>query len=339
MNVAVQEARKPLSWKKKFVFACVMAVGLPILLELASRVLFGWNRHWLDCHRPHASLGWCLREGWSGKWSWTGGYSHINAQGIRDDEDIGPKASHEKRLLIVGDSVTFGANVKTNETYPKQIQQSLPSHQRHWRILNGGVTAYDSSQEAEWLEEFGWPLQPDALFVAFCRNDTCASPRKASPVNSKVSQWLSEHSLLYFKLERIYGRARAAWNGPAGEITSLVDPKASMEGWPMVEQAYRQIAASAKAKGVPVAILIWPTMDYLSGKQPDDLTSKLNGLAAELGWQVIDLEPAFKPCDAKMFLAGDPVHPSAYGFAKATEHIMHELPRIQWLQGTEISRR
>src|SRR4051794_37748556 len=71
----------PLSWRKKFVFAVVTILSLALLLEAGGRLIHGWRRHWLDCHRWHPVLGWSLREGWAGKWSWTGGYSRINDQG------------------------------------------------------------------------------------------------------------------------------------------------------------------------------------------------------------------------------------------------------------------
>lgn len=336
MTHAATLNRRPLSLRKKLLFTLIIVVGLPILVELACRVAFGWNRHWLDCHRPHETLGWCLREGWAGKWGWTGGYARINAQGLRQDEDLGPKAPAEKRLLVLGDSVTFGANVKTSETYPEQLQGLLRQQRHPWRILNAGVTAYDASQEADWLETFGWELQPDALAVAFCRNDTSVSIRDRGPVGTRLGQWLTEHSIVCFRVERLYARCRAAWKGSSVEGTPLVQKQDLIYGWPLVDKAYRQIAASAKARGVPVVLFIWPTLDFLEERETEDLASKLNQLAVELGWQVIDLEPAFRPTEARMFLDGDPIHPSAYGYARAAERLAQELPCLPWFYSPQV---
>jgi hypothetical protein len=158
----------------------LIATGVCLLIvtvEVGWRVANGWNRHWLDCHRWHPVLGWSLREGWTGRWRWTGGYSRINPQGMRDDLPVGPKSPGEKGLLIIGDSVTFGAKVRTDHAYPHQLQRALFAEGRRWRVLNGGVTGYDSSQEADWLELFGLRLEPDVVAVQFHPNDLIPSKR------------------------------------------------------------------------------------------------------------------------------------------------------------------
>src|SRR6202011_4380293 len=91
-------------------------------IEVVWRTAVGWQWTWLDCHRYHPVLGWCLREGWSGRWEWTAGACRINARGIRDDRPVGPKAANEKRLLVLGDSITFGARVRTDETYCQHLE-------------------------------------------------------------------------------------------------------------------------------------------------------------------------------------------------------------------------
>src|SRR5262249_3023556 len=174
MSQAVSAPTRPkprLSVRKKLLFAAVTLFLILTVLEAGLRYVVGGNQHWLDCHRGHPVLGWCLREGWVGEQPWTGGKSAINGQGLRDDGPLGPKASGERRLLILGDSVTFGAMVRTNEAYPQRLEQALLRDGQTYRVLNAGVTSYDAAQEADWLELFGWQTEPDAIAVAFCRND------------------------------------------------------------------------------------------------------------------------------------------------------------------------
>src|SRR5262249_23916568 len=44
----------------------------------------------------------------------------INAQGVRDDEDIGPKAPNERRVVILGDSLVLSVQVPLAETFGKR---------------------------------------------------------------------------------------------------------------------------------------------------------------------------------------------------------------------------
>jgi lysophospholipase L1-like esterase len=327
-----------LSLGKKVLFAFATCLLLFGGTELVLRLANGWNRHWLDCHRWHPVLGWCLREGWAGKWKWTGGYSRINAQGIRADQPVGPKQAGEKRLLVLGDSVTFGAKVRTDQAYPARLEQGLRTAGYDWRVLNGGVSGYDPAQEADWLEEFGWRLEPDVVGVAFCRNDVLPSLRhRASVVGEKhqapqppgaLGRWLTEHSIVATRIQH------GLWysGGRLGLATAAVEPLAGggaaegqVTGWPFVDQAYRRIGLRAREENRPVVLFIFPCLDGLEGRHPDDLSERLQTLGEELHWTVIDLAPAFNPGAASLFFEADPIHPNAEGYRRAADYAAQEL--------------
>lgn len=317
-------ARRSLPLRKKLLFSALIVLGLPLLAEGLARLVHGWNRHWVDCHRPHPTLGWTLRENWAGKWNWVGGYARINAQGLRDDDDLRAKEPGEKRLLCLGDSVTFGAKVKTAEAFPQRLQSLLPG----WRVLNGGVSSYDPSQEADWLREVGLPLQPDLLLVQFCRNDLDASPRGRHPLAQAhaATGWLTEHSLLAFKLHRAFARLAALGHDPQERR----GPKTERGGWPLVEKAYRQIAADAAERHLPVVLVIFPHRDVVLLRGEERLSQQLRDLAGDLGWSAVDLHAAFQASPAtQWYLPDDPIHPSAAGYALAAETIAAALrPRL-----------
>jgi lysophospholipase L1-like esterase len=324
--LAATKSPHSLSLRKKFVFAVVTIVSLALLVEGGWRVIHGWRRHWLDCHRWHPVLGWSLREGWSGKWCWTGGFSRINDQGIRDDNPVGPKAPGEKRLLIIGDSVTFGASVSTDQAFPAQLQQRLRAAGNTWRVLNGGVTAYDSAQEADWLDLFGLNLEPDALAVAFCPNDVSTTNRAAvhrSVAAEGAGRWLAEHSIVCYNLQRGVHWLQAR----LGLVANPVAPPAQegLNGWAAVEAAYRQIASRARERGLPVVLIIFPSVDELEGRVKTDVPAKLHALGQELGWHVIDLAPVFADDPESLFLPHDPIHPNPAGYARVGACLEREI--------------
>jgi lysophospholipase L1-like esterase len=310
-----------LSRRKKLLFALVTLLLVAVLLEVGLRSAVGWNGQWLDCHRGHPVLGWCLREGWSGEQSWTGGRSSINAQGLRDDRPVGPKEPGEKRLLVLGDSVTFGAEVRTDEAYPAQMEEALHRAGRPWRVLNAGVTSYDAGQEADWLEEFGWQLEPDVVAIAFCRNDVYPSDRSNGKLRTATSapvSWLTEHSVVAFYLER------GVWFGQA-RLASRFGRQDAPPSFEAVEEPYRRLAARARERRVPVVLIVFPTLDLIEGRETDDYSERLQRLAKELGWGVIDLDAAFRDDVASLFLPNDPVHPSAAGYRRAGQALAREV--------------
>jgi lysophospholipase L1-like esterase len=310
-----------LSLRKKLAFSLITCTALFSLLEVGLRAANGW-RSWLDCHRGHPVLGWCLREGWSGEQSWTGGATRVNPQGIRDDRPVGPKRAGERRLLVIGDSITFGASVRTDQAYPYRLERELEKAGRDWRVLNGGVTSYDPSQEADWLELFGWRLEPDVVAVGFCRNDLNASDREHSPkrqASGAVLRWLTEHSIAAACLERVGWFLLAKASASFGRGT-----RSSPES---VAASYRRIASAARTRGVAVILLDFPTGDLLSGRARDDLSPWLRALGAELGWPVVDLSGAFGDDPDALFLPRDPVHPNPEGYRRLALHLAGELVR------------
>lgn len=320
------QTRPRLSTGRKLLFSLTICTLVLATFELSCRLGYGWRRDWRDCHRWHETLGWSLRENWHGKYSWTGGQSHINAQGIRDDQDIGPKTPGEKRLLVLGDSVTFGALATTAEAFPAQIGQCLRSSGISWRVLNGGVTAYDPSQEADWLELFGWSLEPDVLAVVFCANDMNTARRSQSDVRRDaggLSQWLTDHSLIAYRLQRlIWGSmARLGLAGVNKVPANSASDKARPVGWPFVEHEYRRIDAAARGRKVPVILMVFPTLEDADGHGKSETSQRLHAISRKLGWNIIDLAPAFAGDDAtNLYLPGDPVHPNAQGYARAAHH-------------------
>lgn len=330
--------RRPLTLGRKFLFSLAASILFFLALEVGGRLVHGWNRHWLDCHRWHPVLGWSLRENWAGWWCWTGGYSRINAQGIRDNRPVGPKAPTEQRLLMLGDSITFGAGVRTEQACPAQLERALKQAGRPWRVLNGGVTSYDPAQEADWLELFGWQLQPDFLAVCFCRNDVGPSDRsqdRGSEATGTLSRWLTEHSILAYNYQRAlwYLQARLGLASPT-QVPAQADAQPREQllvGWPFVEQSYRCIAQRARERNIPVLLVVYPTLDQLEGRTTDDLSERLQKLCLQLGWHVIDLETVFAAEPASLFLKGDTLHPNAAGYQRAAEFLARSLTEQHWL--------
>jgi lysophospholipase L1-like esterase len=323
-RVGAIRPKSSLTRRKKFLFSLLTCLFLFAVVEIALRLSIGWGRDWRPSHCWHPTLGWRLRPNWVGKEGWMGGRSRINPQGLREDTPAGPKPAGEKRLLVLGDSVVFGACVRTDQTYTSQLNNKLTAAGLHWRALNGGVIGYDSAQEADWLELYGLALEPDALAIGFCRNDLQPSRRNQfGSIHGAdgLGRWLTDHCLLAHYVQRWLWslEARLGW-ATATETTADEVSKDPRPGLLYVESAYRRIARVARERHLPVTLLLFPTIDMFPPHGPDALTAWLTELAHELGWTVIDLAPAFGEDSASLFVRNDPVHPNAAGFIKAVNY-------------------
>jgi hypothetical protein len=98
----------------------------------------------------------------------------INTTGVRDDEEIGPKASNERRILILGDSLVLSVQVPFSQTFGELLEQRLNASSQgvRYRVINGGVQGYGPVQELLFFRSILPVVQPDVVLeTLFVGND------------------------------------------------------------------------------------------------------------------------------------------------------------------------
>ena len=98
----------------------------------------------------------------------------LNSSGFRDVEFPATKSSSVFRIVCVGDSWTFGANVGQESTYPEELQTLLRREypQARFEVFNLGVLGYSSYQGLGLLRAQIAELAPDFVVIAFAMNDS-----------------------------------------------------------------------------------------------------------------------------------------------------------------------
>ena len=98
----------------------------------------------------------------------------INSLGFRDEEFPEEKPEGVFRILVLGDSMTFGPAVSLERTYPKLLEQLLNESAAagsHYQVINAGTSGYNTLQELATWRGAGVVLEPDLVIVGFCIND------------------------------------------------------------------------------------------------------------------------------------------------------------------------
>ncbi|UCF05587.1 MAG: hypothetical protein JSV33_00705 [bacterium] len=103
-------------------------------------------------------------------------HPEINSQGLRDDEVTVPKPAGCLRILILGDSITFGTLIGKEKAYPSKLERLLRAQSRSVDVINAGVSGYTAYNELQYYLVEGRKYEPDIVIVAFCMNDV-ANPR------------------------------------------------------------------------------------------------------------------------------------------------------------------
>ncbi len=200
----------------------------------------------------------------------------INAQGVRDDTDIGPKAPNERRIAVLGDSLVLSVQVPLAETFCERLEAKLNAAggPTRWRVINAGVQGYGPVQAWFLFDKVIATLEPDVVLVTiFVGNDAIeaddteawldAGRPLQAPV-SEVSRWreLARSSVVLqivrLRWELLRSRLRSA--APERPLTTyLSDPPPEVaNGVAVTRRAVEKIAGRAAASGARTGVVLMP---------------------------------------------------------------------------------
>lgn len=176
--------------KKVILFSAVFVVVLLFFLEALSRTALSidpifnkvrgdddasWRLDWIKRHNHGIEIyykfdiydpakGWVAKPNLRDVTVYRNKFLNTNSKGLRGQTDYPySRTQGKKRILILGDSFTFGDGVSDNETYSYYLQQMVPDAE----IINMGVHGYGHDQMLILLKEEGLKYKPDIVILGF----------------------------------------------------------------------------------------------------------------------------------------------------------------------------
>ncbi len=100
----------------------------------------------------------------------------INATGVRDDDELGPKPPGSKRIMILGDSLVLSVQVPFEQTFGEQLERRLnegsAGGDTSYRVINAGVQGYGPVEQLLFFRRLVADVQPDVVIMTiFVGND------------------------------------------------------------------------------------------------------------------------------------------------------------------------
>ncbi len=106
----------------------------------------------------------------------------INHDGFRDKSmHANARQPGVKRILLVGDSFTFGAANAYEDIWPVIFSDKLSEQGRPAEVINAGVPGYDTRKEVLYLERLYSKYEPDVVVLTFLPHDLFSN----APANSR----------------------------------------------------------------------------------------------------------------------------------------------------------
>jgi hypothetical protein len=172
----------------------LFVLTLAIFMEGGARLVFSVNRlhrriagfddssyrlQWISLHRIHQewtgqyavyhpTRGWTLKPGIDGMTVFDGKNLNSNSKGFRGKTEYPyQRTPGKQRIVVLGDSFTFGEEVSDDETYAHDLEATLSNAE----VLNLGVQGYGQDQMALYLKEEGIKYHPDIVILGFAYLD------------------------------------------------------------------------------------------------------------------------------------------------------------------------
>lgn len=201
--------------RRRLIKAAAMLSATAVAVILAMVVVEAWVRLSWDERRGTPGfyvsdpvLGQRLAANYRG---WFAGVPvEINSLGFRDSREYAlEKSPRTFRILVLGDSVTFGHGAISTTTYPYLLEQRLRQWRPdvEWQVWNLGVPGYNTRTELEYLREVGPRYRPDLVVVGFFANDLAgnapAPPSVARRAASAVQRVMQRRLYSYELYKRI----------------------------------------------------------------------------------------------------------------------------------------
>ncbi|HET6277943.1 MAG TPA: GDSL-type esterase/lipase family protein [Candidatus Polarisedimenticolia bacterium] len=222
--------------------------------------------------QPDDELIWALKPDWSG-FELSGVPLRHNSLGLRGPEPA-PRDEAGFRILFVGDSVTYGHDLREDFTVPLRLEFELEARSdTPFEVINAGVPGFSTFQEAILLRRIARALEPDMVLLGFCLNDVTerytslagfggsryfmmyvdTAAEMSLPRRLWLESAMREAAVRLVRSSARRGetyRVRSLWEQPEEEHIRAA--------WETVFAEIAQVADEARRIDAPLAVILYP---------------------------------------------------------------------------------
>lgn len=318
--------------------ACFSVFFVFGLAELALRPFAHFGYRDVSIFEERDDLRWGLRPNHQGEY---GGVTvTVDSNGLRAPDEGNEIEQADRRILFIGDSVTFGLRLPYDDSIPARAQRILnASSGLNYQCVNAGVPGYSALQTAMRLEKLAPQVEPGMVVYTFVLNDVLTTytalrfesygADDPTPyIQRGLIDWLHQNSGLAYFIKRGYYQLRfgrtlhqSAVHQEQMDVESLVETPDHEEienAWLAVEEQLERIDRFCKQRELPWLLAVSPYKFQLREPQKNAPQLRLMKWAGDANVTAIDLLPLAVETMARDGLEPDELlmdfcHPTADG--------------------------
>ncbi len=271
----------------------------------------------------------------AGRWYRQPANARQNKWGFRERNFSVPKPAGTYRIVVIGDSLTFGQGVSEPARFTHLIETELNQSGNRFEVLNFGVAGAETTHEIRYLAKILAHAQPDYVLLQWFMNDIEGDDKSQRPQprvlvqNSILHPRLFRGSVLYFLLNRQWMQMQETL-GFIESYTSYMhrrfaDPKSDASRSGM--RTLAEFVAACRNARVPLGLVLFPQAvpDMRANYPFGFLHDRTLDLCSREGLRCLDLREAYaaEPDYRRLWVNRFDPHPSAAANRLAAEHILH----------------
>jgi hypothetical protein len=305
---------------KLFLIVFGLSIGL-IVVEIISRCIYRkpWHEELLEQQRPQR-------------------YDIlVNSLGLRGPAYMNPKVPGTIRILVLGDSFTFGHGVTDDRAiFPTILERELNAESAGGghaiEILNGGLWGSMTGQWLELFERVKDRFEPDiVVMVFFLRDGTRTSsmggffgPIRQQIVAANRRSAVYQFSYAYRLYKDLIDRNRIHNSYSRALLDSYIGTPEQTEEWRLAQENMHRIKLIAESRDATTALVIFPVLAELNEHYPFQPICRV---IAEFGEKedlpTHDLLPAFLHRNApELWISPFDQHPNARAHSIAASSLL-----------------
>lgn len=199
--------------RKELLYGLLVIVGILILSAIAGEIII----------RVFFSNQIYSEYGHGPGWKKLMDKVEYNSFGYRDVEHTIKKDEETFRIVILGDSLTFGAGIwETDNIYPRILQKKFDDFEKNKvEVISLAKGGYSTTDELRILNNLALNLSPDLIVLAYFANDAEGPSSRAGFENLYFQHymipyvaggWLYEHSMFYYFFESRIKNMIRSWD-------------------------------------------------------------------------------------------------------------------------------
>lgn len=245
----------------------------------------------------------------------------INSVGWRDHEHSVEKENGVIRIMMLGDSLTFGWGAQPEDVTSYRLEQMLNGKEgKRFEVLNTGIGNANTAMEVAYFINKGYIYKPDIVVLNYFINDAETTPKRR---RNFVIENLYSAVFIFGRFDALARKffGRADWQQYYQDLY-----QENQFGWLAARSALKELSNYCKSRNIKLVIVHYPELHRLSPYPFQSITSLVSSEAHALDVPFLDLLPSVERQEPRsLWVTKTDAHPNGKAARLYADSIMKFL--------------